>query len=44
VWTDHSLNIWQQAQAHLPAENIARMDYIIDCSGGEFKVVKSPGP
>lgn len=44
LWRDHSLEIWQQAQAHLTPERIAKMDYIIDCSGGDFKVVKSPAP
>lgn len=42
VWRDHSLEIWQQEQAHLTPERIAKMDYIIDCSGGKFAVVKSP--
>ena len=42
VWRDHSLDIWQQEQAHLTPERIASMDYIIDCSGGVFKLVKSP--
>lgn len=42
VWRDRSLDIWQQEQAHLSPERIARMDYIIDCSGGTFRVAKSP--
>lgn len=42
VWRDHSLDIWQQEQSHLTPERIQKMDYIIDCSGGNFALVKSP--
>ena len=44
VWRDKSLDLWQQSQSHLTPERIARMDYIIDCSGGVFKLVKGPTP
>jgi hypothetical protein len=42
VWRDHSLELWQQEQSHLTPERISRMDYIIDCSGDRFTLIKSP--
>jgi hypothetical protein len=42
VWEDRSLDLWQQEQAHLTPERIARMDYIIDWAGDRFTLLKSP--
>jgi hypothetical protein len=42
-WNDLSLRIFQQSQAHLPEDQIAGMDYVIDYTGGEFVVRRPAG-
>ncbi len=41
VWDDRSLKIFQQSQMHLPEDQVAGMDYIIDYTGDGF-VVRKP--
>ncbi len=42
AWNDHSLRIFQQSQDHLTEDQIAGMDYILDYTGDEFVVRKTP--
>lgn len=42
VWDDHSLQIWQQSQSHLPQEDVWKMDYVIDYADGKFVILKQP--
>ena len=42
AWNDRSLKIFQQSQVHLPADQVAGMDYILDYTGNQFVVVKTP--
>jgi hypothetical protein len=39
-WGDPSLIIFQQSQVHLPPDQVAAMDYIVDYTGQDFVVVK----
>jgi len=41
AWHDRSLKIFQQSQMHLPEDQVAGMDYIIDYAGDGF-VVRKP--
>jgi hypothetical protein len=41
AWHDRSLKIFQQSQMHLPEDQVAGMDYIIDYTGDGF-VVRKP--
>jgi hypothetical protein len=40
VWSDRSLRIFQQSQVHLPEDQVAGMDYILDYTGNQFVVLK----
>jgi hypothetical protein len=40
VWDDRSLRIFQQSQAHLPEDQVAGMDYIVDYRDDKFVVLK----
>ena len=42
AWNDHSLRIFQQGQDHLPEDQVAGMDYILDYTGDKFVVRKMP--
>jgi hypothetical protein len=41
AWNDRSLKIFQQSQMHLPDDQVADMDYIIDYTGDGF-VLRKP--
>jgi hypothetical protein len=40
AWNDRSLKIFQQSQVHLPEDQVAGMDYILDYTGNEFVALK----
>jgi hypothetical protein len=42
AWNDRSLRIFQQSQVHLPGDQVAGMDYILDYTGNQFVAVKAP--
>ena len=42
AWNDRSLRIFQQSQVHLPDDQVAGMDYILDYTGNQFVAVKTP--